>query len=204
VSNFQKFFYSKPAWPNEQTLGGSIYGRSVMKISLFVSIKWINKHDRHHQFCFWLVNFQNFGKCQFWSFSLPEKKMAGTLYKGLPIDAPTKFRFIWPSGFRGEEFFKNQPLRNKSRLWRPCLLMDRDEMSNLYRGPSIHAFYQISVQNFEHIDCDIWFIELVGLAKHHHFNAHIWKSPLPITLLIDKCELEESTWRIKIRSLSLE
>ena len=38
-SNFQKFFYSKTAWPNEQTLGGSIYGRSVMKISLFVSIK---------------------------------------------------------------------------------------------------------------------------------------------------------------------
>jgi hypothetical protein len=25
----------KTAWPNEQTLGGSIYGRSVMKISLF-------------------------------------------------------------------------------------------------------------------------------------------------------------------------
>ena len=75
-SNFQKFFYSKTAWPNEQTLGGSIYGRSVMKISLFVSIKWINKHDRHHQFYFWLVNFLNFWKCQFWSFSLPEKKMA--------------------------------------------------------------------------------------------------------------------------------
>jgi hypothetical protein len=24
--------------------------------------------------------------------------------------------------------------------------MDRDEMSNLYRGPSIDAFYQVSVQ----------------------------------------------------------
>ena len=44
----------------------------------------------------------------------------------------------------------------------------------------------------------IRFIKLVGLAKHHHFNAHIWKSVSPITLLIDKCELEESTWRIKI------
>ena len=30
-------------------------------------------------------------------------------------------------------------------LWQPCLLMDRDEMSNLYRGPSIDASYQISV-----------------------------------------------------------
>ena len=30
-------------------------------------------------------------------------------------------------------------------LWLPCLLMDRDEMSNLYRGPSIDASYQVSV-----------------------------------------------------------
>jgi hypothetical protein len=28
---------------------------------------------------------------------------------------------------------------------RPCLLMDRDEMSNLHRGPSIDASYQVSV-----------------------------------------------------------
>jgi hypothetical protein len=26
---------------------------------------------------------------------------------------PTKFRFIWPNGFRGEDFFRNQPIRNK-------------------------------------------------------------------------------------------
>jgi hypothetical protein len=108
----------------------------------------------------------------------------------------TKFRFIWPSSVRGEDFFKstnqkqelpvaamfvnrlgqnlqslertahrcflpsfgsfgqtvskeknlkNQPIRNKSRLWRSCSLMDRDEMSNLYRGPSIDASYQVSV-----------------------------------------------------------
>ena len=29
-------------------------------------------------------------------------------------------------------------------LWRPCLLMDRDEISNLDRGPSIDASYQVS------------------------------------------------------------
>jgi hypothetical protein len=59
---------------------------------------------------------------------------------------PTKFRFIWPSGFRGEDFFRNQPIRNKNDLWLPCLLTDRDEMSNLYRGPPIYASYQVSVQ----------------------------------------------------------
>ena len=109
---------------------------------------------------------------------------------------PTKFRIIWPSGFRGEDFKKstnqkqelpvvamfvngsgrneqtvqrtfhrcflpsfgsfgqavseekilrNRPIRNKNCLWRPCLLTDRDEMSNLYREPSIDASYQVSV-----------------------------------------------------------
>ena len=58
---------------------------------------------------------------------------------------PTKFLFIWPNGFRGEDFFRNRPIRNKNCLWRPCLLMDRDKMSNLYRGPSIDASYQVSV-----------------------------------------------------------
>ena len=109
---------------------------------------------------------------------------------------PTKFWFIWPSGFRGEEFkkspnqkqespvaamfvngsgrneyflsrtahrwflpsfgsfgqavseeknFKNKPIRNKSRLWPPCLLTDRDEICNRNRGLSIDAFYQVAV-----------------------------------------------------------
>ena len=47
--------------------------------------------------------------------------------------------------FQRRRFFRNQPIRNKNGLWRPCLLMDRDEMSNLYRGPSIDASYQVSV-----------------------------------------------------------
>ena len=109
---------------------------------------------------------------------------------------PTKFRFIWPNGVRGEDFqkstnqkqelpvvtmfvngsgrneqslqrtchrcflpsfgsfgqavseeknLKNQTIRNKRRLWRPCLLTDWDEMSYLYRGPSIDAYHQVSV-----------------------------------------------------------
>ena len=109
---------------------------------------------------------------------------------------PTKFWFIWPNGFRGEEFkksanqkqespvagmfvngsgrneqslqrtfhrcfvlscgsfgkavseekiFRYRPIRNKNCLWRPYLLMDRDEMSYLYRGPPIDVHYQVSV-----------------------------------------------------------
>jgi hypothetical protein len=42
-------------------------------------------------------------------------------------------------------FFRNQPIRNKNDLWQPCLLTDRDKMSQLYKGPSIDASYQVSV-----------------------------------------------------------
>jgi hypothetical protein len=31
-----------------------------------------------------------------------------------------------------EKNLKNQPIRNKRRLWQPCSLTDRDEMNNLY------------------------------------------------------------------------
>ena len=42
-----------------------------------------------------------------------------------------------------EKIFRKQPTRNKNCLWQPCLLTDRDEISNLYRGPSIDASYQV-------------------------------------------------------------
>jgi hypothetical protein len=46
--------------------------------------------------------------------------------------------------FQRRRFFRNQPIRNKNDLCRPCLLTDRDEISNLYREPSIDASYQVS------------------------------------------------------------
>ena len=55
---------------------------------------------------------------------------------------PTKFRFIWPS-VSEEKIFRNRPIRKKNCLWQPCLLMNRDEMSSLYRGPSNDAPYQV-------------------------------------------------------------
>ena len=44
-----------------------------------------------------------------------------------------------------EKIFRNRPIRNKNCPWQPYLLMDRDEMSNLYRGPPIDASYQVSI-----------------------------------------------------------
>ena len=61
-----------------------------------------------------------------------------------------------------ENNLKNHPIRNKNRLWWPCLLMDRDEMSNLYRGPSIDYTYQVLVHFSEDLPkmlpTKFWFI----------------------------------------------
>jgi hypothetical protein len=67
------------------------------------------------------------------------------LYKGPSIDAYYQFQFIWTSGFRGQVFFRYRPIRNKNFLWWPYLLMNRDEMSNLYNEHYIDASYQVSV-----------------------------------------------------------
>ena len=47
--------------------------------------------------------------------------------------------------FQRRKIFRNRPIRNKNCLWQPYLLLDRDEMSNVYRGPPIDASYQVSV-----------------------------------------------------------
>jgi hypothetical protein len=57
---------------------------------------------------------------------------------------PTKFRFIWPNGFRGEECKKSANQKQESPV-AAMFLTDRDEISNLYRGPSIVTSYQVSV-----------------------------------------------------------
>ena len=44
-----------------------------------------------------------------------------------------------------DKIFENRPIRNNNCLLQPYLLKDRDEMRNLYRGPSIDASYQVSI-----------------------------------------------------------
>ena len=51
-------------------------------------------------------------------------------HRGLFTDGPTKFRFIWPSGFRGEEFFYIDQSEKRIaccgnvclRIWAKCAL----------------------------------------------------------------------------------
>jgi hypothetical protein len=68
-----------------------------------------------------------------------------SLYRGPSKNASYQVSVHLAKWFQRRRFFRNQPIRNKNCLWWPCLLTDRDEMGNLYRGPAIEASYQVSV-----------------------------------------------------------
>ena len=57
---------------------------------------------------------------------------------------PTNFGSFGQAVSEEKIFQKLTNLNNNSLCW-PCLLTDRDEMSNLYRGPYIDVSYQVSV-----------------------------------------------------------
>jgi hypothetical protein len=61
------------------------------------------------------------------------------------VDASYQVSVHMAKQFQRRRFFRNRPIRNKNCMWWPCLLTDRDEMSNLHRGHSINASYQVSV-----------------------------------------------------------
>ena len=65
-------------------------------------------------------------------------------YRGPSKDASYQISVHLAKRFQ-RRFFRNQPIRNKNGLWQPYLLTDRNELSNLYRGPAIVASYQVSV-----------------------------------------------------------
>jgi hypothetical protein len=67
-----------------------------------------------------------------------------TLYRGPPIDASYQVSVHFAKWLQ-RRIIKKISQSETSRLWRPCLLTDQDEISNLYRGPSIDASYQVSV-----------------------------------------------------------
>jgi hypothetical protein len=66
-------------------------------------------------------------------------------YREPSKDAFYQISIHFAKGLQRRRFFRNQPIRNKNCLWRPCLLMDRDEMTNLYWRYAIDAAYQVSV-----------------------------------------------------------
>jgi hypothetical protein len=67
-----------------------------------------------------------------------------SLYREPSIDASYQVSVHLAKWFQRTRCLEIDQLETRC-LWRPCLLMDGDKMSNLYRGPSINASYQVSV-----------------------------------------------------------
>ena len=61
------------------------------------------------------------------------------------VDASYQVSVHMAKQFQRRRFFRNRPIRTKNCVWWPCLLIARVEMSNLHRGHSIDASYQVSV-----------------------------------------------------------
>ena len=55
---------------------------------------------------------------------------------------PTKFRFIWPNGYKGEESKKSANQKQESPV-AAMFVNGSGRMSNLYRGPSLDASFQV-------------------------------------------------------------
>ena len=74
-----------------------------------------------------------------------DRDKMSNLYREPSIDASYQVSGSFGKAVSEEKiFFRNKPIRNKNCLWWPCLLMDRDEMSNRNRGLSIDASYKVS------------------------------------------------------------
>ena len=80
------------------------------------------------------------------------------LYRGPTIDDTYQVSVHLAHQFQRRRFFRNKPIRNKNCPWWLYLLTDRDKMSNLYKGPSKDAFYQV----------------LFHLAKRFQRRRNLW------------------------------
>ena len=83
--------------------------------------------------------------CLWWPCLYTDQNEMTTFYRGPSINASYQVSVHLAKRFQRRRFLRNRPIRNKNCLWRSCLLTDRDEMSNLYRGPSIDASYLVLV-----------------------------------------------------------
>jgi hypothetical protein len=87
-----------------------------------------------------------------------------------------------------EKILKYRPIRNKNCLWR-LFVNGSGEMSNLYRGPSIDAFYHISLFSFMCMFCRSLFVLLLahlarGNMSFFHHLASVVCRPLTFHILI--------------------
>ena len=108
------------------------------------------------------------------------------LYRGTSKDASYQVLIHLAKRFQRRRFFRNQPIRNKNCLWRPCLLINGSELN------------QRSLQrNFQ--GCFLPSFDSFGLAvlEETIFKKSIdQKQELPVaTMFVNGSELNEQLYR---------
>jgi hypothetical protein len=95
-------------------------------------------------------------------------------------------------------------------LWQSCLLMDQNEMSNHYRGPSIDASYQVSyhlARRFQRKSCfrnrsiqvyeDVFSSQILELTQLSNFSVDAFK----LEFLMMRSATDEK-WLLKLLQIS--
>ena len=113
---------------NEQSLQRS-FQVSIHLVKWFQSRRFFRNQPIRNKNCLW------------WPCLSTDQDEMSNPYRGPSIDASYQVTVHLAKQFQRRRFFRNQTIRNKNCLRWQCLLTDRNEMSNHYRGPSINASY---------------------------------------------------------------
>ena len=84
-------------------------------------------------------------KCLWWSCLLTDWDEMSILYRGLPLMLPTKFRYIWPSGF-GEDLKKMA--NQKQEFPVAAMFVNRLEQNEQSLEKTFHRCFLSSLSSF--------------------------------------------------------
>jgi hypothetical protein len=118
-----------------------LYTEPSIDASFQISVHLDKLFQRRRFFRNWPIRNNN---CLWWPCLLTDQDNMHNLYTEPFIDDSHQVSIHLAKRFQRRRFFRHRPIRNKNCLWQPCLWPDRDEISNLCRGPSINASYQVS------------------------------------------------------------
>jgi len=137
-----KNFPCRPCFLSNQNEMSNLYRGPSIDVSYQVSFHLGQRFQRRRLF---LIDQTGNNNCLWWPCLLTVRDEMSNLYREPSMHADYQVSFHLPKRLQRKRFFRNRPIRKKNCLWQPCLLPDRDKISNLYRGPSIDAYYPVSI-----------------------------------------------------------